>query len=235
MNGFGFHDVVIECPVHSLQLSDLSPLQVGDVLLAYKKRIQQLQSIDSIQYIQVFKNHGASAGASLSHSHSQLIALPIIPPAVSTRFDSMKAFFEQKGKCRLCEAGVEDSLVDESTDFISVVPFAASFPFEIWIIPRSHSSHFFELDNDQAVDLGGLLKLLLMKISLQLNNPPYNFMLHSTPLHFKPSSLPYTHWFIQIVPQLTTIAGFEAGSGCYINPVFPEDAAKVLKEVKVSF
>ncbi|XP_071910138.1 ADP-glucose phosphorylase-like [Coffea arabica] len=231
--GFGFHDVVIEAPFHSLQLLDLSPAEIGDVLLAYKKRILQLRSYHSIQYVQVFKNHGASAGASLSHSHSQIIALPVVPTAASARIDCMKQHFEQTGKCNLCEVQVDDLLIDESAHFISIVPFAATFPFEIWIIPRDHSSHFHEVDNEKAVDLGGLLKLLLRKISSQLNDPPYNMMIHTTPFHINPSCLTYTHWFLQIVPQLTIVGGFEVGTGCHINPIFPEDAAKVLREVQL--
>ncbi|PSS21093.1 ADP-glucose phosphorylase [Actinidia chinensis var. chinensis] len=203
--GFGFHDVVIESPVHSVHLLDLEPGEVGDVLMAYKKRIDQLRYIDSIKYVQVFKNHGASAGASMSHSHSQIMALPVVPPAVSARLDSMKEYFDQTGKCSLCEDQSNDLLIASSTHFISI-----------------------------AVDLGGLLKLMLRKMSLQLNNPPFNFMIHSSPLHGTPSQLPYAHWFLQIVPQLNGIGGFEMGTGCYINPVFPEDAAKVMREVCIS-
>ncbi|XP_057982876.1 ADP-glucose phosphorylase [Malania oleifera] len=230
--GFGFHDVVIESPLHSVHLSDLSPSEIGEVLLAYRKRIEQLVRHESIKYIQVFKNHGASAGASMSHSHSQIMAVPIVPPTVSARLESMKDYFTQTGKCSLCEVWPEDLLVDESTHFISIVPFAASFPFEIWIVPRDHCSHFHELDGQKVVDLGGLLKLMLRKISLQLNNPPFNFMMHTSPLQITELEHCYTHWFLQIVPQLTGVAGFEIGTGCYINPVFPEDAAKVMREVK---
>ncbi|XP_061374025.1 ADP-glucose phosphorylase [Gastrolobium bilobum] len=233
LNGFGFHDVVIETPVHSVQLSDLSPEEIGQVFVAHTKRIEQVATHDSIKYVQVFKNHGASAGASMSHSHSQMLALPIIPPNVSARVGSMKDYFDQTGKCCICEIQSEDLLIDSSTNFFSLVPFAATFPFEIWIVPRYHSAHFHELDAEKAVDLGGLLKLMLRKMSLQLNNPPFNFMIHTCPLHGNESELAYTHWFIQIVPQLIGIAGFEIGTGCYINPVFPEDAAKVLREVNV--
>ncbi|KAL6499465.1 hypothetical protein OROGR_027375 [Orobanche gracilis] len=181
----------------------------------------------------VFKNHGASAGASMSHSHSQIIALPVIPPSASGRIQSMKEYFGQTGQCGLCQVRQVDLLIDESSYFISVVPFAAAFPFEIWIIPRNHSSHFHDINNDEALDLGGFLKLMLVKLSLQLNNPPYNFMIHSAPLQMESTQLPFTHWFIQIVPQLTVIGGFELGTGCYINPVPPEDAAKVLREVTI--
>lgn len=233
LGGFGFHDVIIESPLHSVHLPDLSPAEVAVVLLAYKKRIEQLCAIDSISYVQVFKNYGASAGASMSHSHSQILALPVVPIAASTRLDSMKEYHNQTGKCILCNAQTDKFLIDESTHFISIAPFASTFPFETWIVPRYHSSHYHELKEDKAIDLGGLLKLTLQKLSLQLNDPPYNFMIHTSPLQVTSSQLPYTHWFMQIVPQLSTIGGFEMGTGCYINPVFPEDAAKILREVEV--
>ncbi|XP_028761263.1 ADP-glucose phosphorylase [Neltuma alba] len=233
LDGFGFHDVVIETPVHSVQLSDLSPEQIGQVLLTYKKRTEQLAGHESIKYVQVFKNHGASAGASMSHSHSQILALPIIPPTVSSRLANMKDYFEQTGKCCICQIGSEDLVIHASTNFISLVPYAATFPFEIWIVPRYHSAHFHELDAEKAIDLGGLLKLMLMKMAIQLNNPPFNFMIHTGPLRCQGSETAYAHWFLQIIPQLTGIGGFELGTGCYINPVFPEDAATVLREVEI--
>ncbi|KAL4350889.1 hypothetical protein AHAS_Ahas10G0187100 [Arachis hypogaea] len=198
LDGFGFHDVIIETPVHSVQLLDLSPHDVAQVFLAHIKRIHQLATNDSIKYVQVFKNHGASAGASMTHSHSQMIALPVIPPNVSARLGNMKDYFEKTGKCCICEIQQEDLLIDTSDDFSSLVPYAATFPFEIWIVPRHHSAHFHELDAEKAVDLGRLLKLMLRKMSLQLNNPPFNFMIHTSPLHSNASELAYTHWFIQI-------------------------------------
>ncbi|KAL5539984.1 hypothetical protein UlMin_042538 [Ulmus minor] len=233
VDGVGFHDVVIESPVHSVHLSDLLPREIGDVILSYKKRIEQISSYNSIKYVQVFKNHGASAGASMSHSHSQMLALPVVPPTVSARLDCMKVHFHQTGKCAICEIQGEDLLIDVSTHFKSIAPFAASFPFEIWIIPRDHSPHFHEIDAEKATDLGGLLKLMLKKLSMQLNDPPFNFMIQTSPLKVNASELSYSHWFIQIVPQLSGVGGFEIGTGCYINPVFPEDAAKVLREVDV--
>ncbi|XP_051150380.1 ADP-glucose phosphorylase [Andrographis paniculata] len=235
VSGFGFHDVVIESPSHPIVLTDLSPAQVAGVLLAYKKRIDQLRLLDSIKYVQVFKNHGASAGASMSHSHSQIMGLPVVPPTASARIQSMKEHYNETGECALCEATRNNNhlLIDESGHFSSITPFAAAFPFEIWIIPRKHSWHFHDIDNDKASDLGGLLKLTLAKMSAQLNNPPYNFVIHSALLHIDPSQTPFNHWFIQIVPQLTVLGGFELGTGCYINPVFPEEAAKLLREVKL--
>ncbi|KFK26058.1 hypothetical protein AALP_AA8G197800 [Arabis alpina] len=232
--GFGFHDVVIESPVHSIQISDLDPVGISNVLIAYRKRIEQITQHDSINYIQVFKNHGASAGASMSHSHSQIMALPVVPPTVSSRLNGTKDYFDETGKCYLCEAKSKEFVIDESSHFVSVAPFAATFPFEVWIIPKDHSSHFHHLDDVKAVDLGGLLKLMLQKIAKQLNDPPYNYMIHTSPLKVTESQLPYTHWFLQIVPQLSGVGGFEIGTGCYINPVFPEDVAKVLREVSLA-
>ncbi|RWR86241.1 ADP-glucose phosphorylase [Cinnamomum micranthum f. kanehirae] len=233
LNGIGFHEVLIETPNHSLRLSDLSPPEIGAVLLAYKKRIQQLDD-GSVNYVQVFKNHGASAGASLNHSHSQLMRLPFIPPAVSARLDSMREHFDRTGKCCLCEIRAVELLIDESSHFFSMVPFAASYPFEIWVVPREHSSSFHEIDIDKATDLGRLLKIMLMKLSQQLNDPPFNFMIHTCPFQVTAAQLSCAHWFLQIVPKLGVIGGFEIGSGCFINPVFPEDAAKVLREVHIT-
>ncbi|KAK3446385.1 hypothetical protein EUGRSUZ_A02096 [Eucalyptus grandis] len=181
LRGFGFHDVVIETPDHSVHLRDLSPREVGDVILAYKKRIEQLLTFDSIKY--VFKNHRAVARASLSHSHSQIIALPIVPSNVLARIECLREHFDRTGKCCLCEVPLNELLIDESAYFVSFVLFAASSPFEIWIVPRDHSLHFHKLDDNKAADLRGLLKLMLRKIFIQLNNPPFNFMIQTSPVH----------------------------------------------------
>ncbi|RWV95339.1 hypothetical protein GW17_00042041 [Ensete ventricosum] len=186
VTGFGFHDVVIETPDHSVHLPDLSPEEVGEVLLAYKQRILQLACLGSIKYVQVFKNYGASAGASMAHSHSQIMGLPLVPPLASSRLDSTKKFYDMTGKCSLCEVRSEDILVCDTVHYFAIVPFAASYPFEVWIVPRDHTAHFHEIDHEK------------------------------------------------ILPHLNVIGGFEIGTGCFINPVFPEDAAKVLREVDCS-
>ncbi|KAG6473604.1 ADP-glucose phosphorylase-like [Zingiber officinale] len=231
LTGFGFHDVVIETPDHSVRLPDLSPEEIGQVLLAHKQRILQLACLESIKYVQVFKNYGASAGASMAHSHSQIVGLPLVPPLVSTRLDSMKKFYDMTGKCSLCEVLSNNLLVAETVHYFAIVPFAASYAFEVWIVPRGHTVHFHEIDHEKAVDLGGLLKVVLEKLSIQLNDPPYNFMIQAAPPDLPSSCAPSVHWFLQIVPHLSVTGGFEIGTGCFINPVFPEDAAKVLREV----
>ncbi|CAL5091232.1 unnamed protein product [Urochloa decumbens] len=233
LSGFGFHDVVIETPRHDVRLWDLEAEGVRDVLLAYAARVRQLGEHPAVKYVQVFKNHGASAGASMAHSHSQMLGTPFVPPSVKSRFNCMKEVYDKSGNCSLCESS-KDILISETPNFSAIVPFAASYPFEIWIIPRQHLSYFHEIDQDKALDLGSLLKIMLQKLSKQLNDPPFNFMIHSAPFGLSSSCLPYAHWFVQIVPQLSVIGGFELGSGCYINPVFPEDAAKILRELDCS-
>ncbi|KAF8714184.1 hypothetical protein HU200_028197 [Digitaria exilis] len=232
--GFGFHDVVIETPSHDVRLWDLPAEGVRDVLLAYAARVRQLAEHPAVKYVQVFKNHGASAGASMAHSHSQMLGTPFVPPSVTSRLNCMKEVFDRSGNCSLCDFRSKDILISETPNFSAIVPFAASYPFEIWIIPRQHLSYFHEIDQDKALDLGSLLKTMLQKLSKQLNDPPFNFMIHSAPFGLSSSCLPYAHWFLQIVPQLSVIGGFELGSGCYINPVFPEDAAKILRELGCS-
>ncbi|XBH80068.1 ADP-glucose phosphorylase-like [Triticum dicoccoides] len=231
VRGFGFHDVVIETPHHEVRLWDLEAEGVRDVLLAYARRVQQLAEHPAVKYVQVFKNQGASAGASMAHSHSQMLGTPFVPPSVTSRLNCMKEVFERSGKCSLCAVVSKDILVSETHNFSAFVPFAASYPFEIWIVPRQHSSYFHETDQDKVLDLAGLLKSMLQKLCKQLNDSPFNYMIHSAPFGLSSSCLPYTHWFLQIVPQLSVIGGFEIGSGCHINPVFPEDAAKILREI----
>lgn len=116
--------------------------------------------------IKVFKNYGASAGASMSHSHSQILALPVIPPTIAARIDSMKENFDQTGKCSLCEIRLDRLLIDESTHFISIAPFASTSPFEIWIVPRDHSSHFHELDGEKVIIGASYFSLHIQKFIL---------------------------------------------------------------------
>lgn len=234
MAGFGFHDVVIECPQHDVGLVDMDDEEIGEVILAYKKRVLSLKQIEPIKYVQVFKNHGASAGASMAHSHSQMLGLPIVPATVSARLDSMKELFDKTGKCGLCEMPSKDILISESSHFFSIVPFAASFPFEVWIVNKDHSPYFHDIEEEKTVDFGGMLKKMLLKLKKRLNDPPFNFMIHTAPFELQSNLLACTHWFLQIIPQLSVVGGFEMGSGCYINPVFPEDAAKLLREVDCS-
>ena len=183
--------------------------------------------------ILIFKNHGASAGATLEHSHSQLIALPIIPTSVLEEIEGCRAHYEQKERCIYCDILRQDladgdRIVAENPEFLCVTPFAPRFPFEMWILPKRHAGYFEESQKVQFEFLAPILSEALRRMDKVLARPSYNFVLHSSPLHEKTGD--FYHWHIEIIPKLTQVAGFEWGTGFYINPVAPEESAKFLRE-----
>jgi UDPglucose--hexose-1-phosphate uridylyltransferase len=238
MPGFGSHEVVIETPEHDQVFTHLSVDQISEILRAYKFRIESLRKDPRYKYCQIFKNNGNAAGASMVHSHSQIIALPIVPKAPEDEFIGAKGFYERSGgKCLFCVVVLSHfdegkvRLIDNSPHFISMAPYAARFAYETWILPKKHNSNFGSISNDEIKGLAEILKLTLCKMDKGFGYPPFNFMLQTGPL--QDSNLAYYHWYIRIVPHLTSIAGFELGSGCHINPVAPEHAAEFLRGVDV--
>ncbi len=234
MNGIGAHEVIIETPDHKHGLGDLSGKKIEDVLWAYRDRMLDLKKDVRFRYILIFKNHGAAAGATLEHSHSQLIALPIIPTSVQVALDGCRAHYQQKERCIYCDIvrqdlSAGDRIVAENTEFLCVTPFAPRFPFEMWILPKRHAAYFEESQKSQFEFLAPILSESLRRMDKVLSKPAYNFILHSSPLHEKTGD--FYHWHIEIIPKLTQVAGFEWGTGFYINPVSPEESAKFLREV----
>jgi UDPglucose--hexose-1-phosphate uridylyltransferase len=234
MNGIGAHEVIIETPDHDKDLVDLPNEQVKDVILSYKNRIVDLKKDSRFKHIMVFKNQGNAAGASLEHSHSQLIATPIVPKRIMEEINGSQKYHDYKERCIYCdivkqEIGAEIRIVAINEMFAAITPFASRFPFEIWVLPRKHDAAFEDIDEDEAEKLAEILKDVLYKLSKALNNPAYNFMIHSLPVGNKFGRI--YHWHIEIIPKLTKVAGFEWGTGFYINPTIPEDAAKYLKEI----
>jgi len=234
MNGIGAHEVIIETPEHSKSGALLSVEQYKSILLTYAERINDLKKDLRMEYILIFKNHGLSAGATLEHPHSQLIATPIVPKKVLEELSSAKKYFEFKGRCVFCdmintELNSNSRVVYENDNFIAFCPFASRFPFEIWVLPRSHDSAYEDISEKEAAELARALKTVLGKLNEALSNPDYNYILHNWP--HKSNDRNIFHWHIEIMPKLTKIAGFEWGSGFYINPTSPEDAAKFLREV----
>jgi len=188
------------------------------------------------RYILIFKNHGFKAGASLEHSHSQLIALPIIPKAVMEELNGSKEYYDYKERCLYCdivaqEIAEQKRVVMENEDFITICPFAPRFPFEMWILPKRHDAHFEDATKHEISNLGSLFQTSLKKLDKALGDPPYNFMLHTSPVVMP--DLPYYHWHIEITPRVTRLAGFERGSGFYINPTAPEVSAQFLRDIKL--
>jgi UDPglucose--hexose-1-phosphate uridylyltransferase len=236
MNGIGAHEVIIETPDHDRETSQLSDESMRQVLTAFRERILDLKKDVRFRYIIIFKNQGVSAGASLEHSHSQLIATPIIPTRVSQELDGAKRHYDLKERCVFCDIVEQETsdgkrMVIENDGFVAFCPFAARFPFETWLLPRAHVSAFEKITDAEIALLASTLKDTLRRLNIALNSPSYNYILHSAPC--KTPDLEFYHWHLEIMPKLTRVAGFEWGTGFYINPTLPEDAAEFLGQIPV--
>ena len=236
MSGIGAHEVIIETPDHQKTLAMLSPRQIEDVLWAYRDRILDLKKDRRFKYIMIFKNHGEAAGASLEHTHSQLIALPVVPKRVREETDGARDYFNFKERCIFCdiirqetESGIR--VIADTRAFIAVAPFAPRFPFEIWIMPRVHQSAFEDSQKQEFEQLAVILKDMLMRLDKVLEFPAYNYIIHTSPIPESPNE--HYHWHLEIMPKLTKVAGFEWGTGFHINPTPPEESAKFLREAVV--
>jgi UDPglucose--hexose-1-phosphate uridylyltransferase len=233
MAGIGAHEVIIESPEHGATLAAMPERQIVEVLCAFRDRVQDLKKDRRFRYILIFKNHGEAAGATLEHAHSQLIALPVIPKRVKEEVDGGRLFYELKERCIFCDiihqetaAGIR--LVADTDRFTVIEPYAPRFPFETWILPKVHESHFEHSDIATLENLAWVLRSTMRKIDKVLERPAYNFIVHSAPVQDPP--LPHYHWHIEIIPKLTKVAGFEWGTGFYINPTPPEESAKFLRD-----
>src|SRR3989304_33770 len=236
MSGVGAHEVIIESPLHTDTLARIQPRQFEEVLWAYRDRIIDLKKDQRLRYILIFKNHGEAGGATLEHSHSQLIALPIIPKRVAEELDGALEYFNFKERCVFCDIIRQEIMqgirvVSENRDFIAITPYAPKPPFEIWVFPKVHESSFENPQKHQYENLSLIFSDVLKRVDKVLNFPPYNFILHAAPI--KDGASQFYHWHFELIPKLTKVAGFGWGSGFYINPTPPDEAAKFLREAKV--
>ena len=236
MNGIGAHEVIIETPEHALTLATMPARAVQDVLWAFRDRILDLKKDRRFKYVLIFKNHGEAAGASLEHTHSQLIALPVVPKRVREEVDSSKEYYNYKERCIFCDImrqEMEDGvrMIAENPAFIAMAPYAPRFPFEMWIVPKVHQSAFEESQKHEFEQLAAILKDMLARLDRVLDSPAYNYIIHTSPI--PEASNDYYHWHLEIMPKLTKVAGFEWGTGFYINPTPPEESAKFLREALV--
>jgi UDPglucose--hexose-1-phosphate uridylyltransferase len=234
MNGIGAHEVIVETRRHEAALADLDEAQITRVLAAYRERIVDLRRDARFRYVMVFKNQGAAAGASLEHTHSQLIALPVVPINVAEEMRGARHYYEYKERCLFCDIAKQElsdgrRLVYQNDAFVVFAPFAPRQPFETWIVPKAHAASYEDHVRDYPA-LANALRTALRKIQTALDSPPYNFMLHTAP--FSDRDAAHYHWHIEIMPTLTTVAGFEWGSGFYINPTPPEEAAAFLRDLE---
>jgi UDPglucose--hexose-1-phosphate uridylyltransferase len=234
MSGTGAHEVVIDSPDHDRGMADLAPHQIEEILWAYRDRVLDLSKDERFRYVLVFKNHGPEAGASLEHPHSQLIALPILPLTVQQELRGASDYYSLKERCIFCDVLNQEGhdrrrVIYENDGFIVACPFAARFPFELWMIPKEHGSHFEYAHAAEYRALAQALKAALSALKSALGDPPFNYIIHSAPL--REAESPHYHWHLEVTPALTKVAGFEVGTGFYINPVPPEEAASHLREV----
>ncbi|MFZ5632251.1 MAG: galactose-1-phosphate uridylyltransferase [Bacillota bacterium] len=240
MNGVGAHEVVIETPDHGTAIEDLNQYQVQEVIRAWRDRSLDLRGDIRLKYIQVFKNYGSTAGASLEHPHSQIIATPVVPLNIKEKLDGLKRHARMTGRCIICdmiaqEQKEQNRVVAESDRFLCITPFASRFPFETWIIPKEHQPDYACIREDQVADLALVMRTILKKLSAALRRPPYNMVISTAPVNESREDTVHFHWHMEILPRLTIAAGFELGTGFYINPTPPEMAASEIRETVVPY
>lgn len=259
--GYGAHEVAIDSPEHELYLEQQPLEQVSRVVDTWYERHLDLERDPKLKYVLLFKNHGKAAGASLAHPHTQIIATTVIPDALKVKLASAKEHYQNGEGCIWCrqseqlfyyesriynpdgsllvQVNQRDRMIAENDKFVAYIPFAARMPYEIHISPKSHQCSFIQTSPADRMGLARILKLVLAKVNKLLGNPPYNFYIHSAPnLSIKPRTGDYTtikedfHWHIEILVRTTIWAGFEQGSGMYINALNPSYAAKYLAETE---
>jgi UDPglucose--hexose-1-phosphate uridylyltransferase len=236
VEGFGFHEVIVDSPDHSCCMALLPDAQVARIIGVYKERYNALSLDHRINHVTIFKNHGVDAGASLQHPHSQLIATPVIPSQVRQRLHEALRHYDDAGECMFChmvEREVEDQtrIIHKSDHFVTMEVFAAATPFATHIFPLRHMASFGSISAAEITDLARVLRTLLAKLYVGLENPDLNFTIRSGPSDYV--SARHFHWYVSVIPRLTRVAGFELGSGMYINTVLPEAAAEFLRNIKV--
>ncbi len=236
LSGVGLHDVIVETARHDLDLHAQSPEHIEKILQVYKRSYIEAIADPRIELVTLFKNHGPSAGMSLEHSHSQMIATPVVPSNVRLRVQEAMRYYDDHHHCVYCtmlqdEQASGERILVESEHFVAFVLYAASSPFHTWVVPRRHQSSFPEVRDDELRDLAQVLSTLLRKLHKGLDNPDYNFVIRSHP--GTPTTHPFFHWYLSLIPRISTAAGFELGSGMHINTVQPESAAEFLRSVQL--
>ena len=233
MNGIGAHEVLIEGPDHDKILTDLTEEEMRAVVSQYQSRARQLSGDRRFKYVVIFKNFGASAGATVEHTHSQIIALPMVPKTVLEELRGAQQYHQYRGRCVFCDMIVQEyqdkeRIVVENGSFLAFCPYAPRYAFETWIIPKAHSADFSVIDEAAQTHLAQILQDVLKRVKKVLGNPSYNYYLHMAPIGYENPAC--YHWHIEIIPKLTRSVGFEWGTGLHIVPTFPQDAARYLRE-----
>lgn len=221
--GFGFHEVIVESPVHGKKLEDFSDTEISGLMRVYKDRVCHYAAHEKILYVSLFKNSGKAAGASQDHPHSQLIALPVCPQILERELTAIKGA-QKCPYCTLLEKEKTSSrLIHENSKFVAFAPFYSMGSFEVWVLPKEHISFLGDFSPESLFAFGEILRAVLRSYSKVLGNLPYNYMFYQL---FK---TPEYHLNLRLLPRLSSAAGFELNTGIYINTVSPEKAAEYLK------
>ncbi len=233
LSGTGGHEIILDSLNHNETLSQMRLSQLEAMLLTYQTRFFRWKLDHRISYVLVFRNHKKAAGASLSHPHSQVIASPIIPPRIFEELREAREYYKLHRECIFCrmikdEQKLKKRLIYQNPSVLIFSPYAARFPFETYIIPKKHFASLEETDRKTLKDLAKAFKFFFSRLAEVLSDPPYNYMLHVSPL--KTPGLLYYHWHFEVIPRLAMPAGYEFGSGIFINPTSPEEAAKILRK-----
>jgi UDPglucose--hexose-1-phosphate uridylyltransferase len=236
MSGVGVHEVIVETPLHNQSLAFMSEDGVLSVLNAYHERYRKLNRRSFAKLIIIFKNHGSAAGTSLEHSHSQLVVTPVVPKHIRMRHEVAMRYYDNHGRCLYSdlmerELNSEKRIVMETGDFLVFHPFASQRPFETWILPKKHRASFINVSLDERRKLANVLRLLLLKLYRGLNDPDFNYVIDTAPVGDENEL--YYMWHMRIIPRLTELAGFEIGSGIYINTAVPEQTARFMRDLSV--
>ncbi len=232
ISGVGCHEVIIESPEHDKPLALLPVGQVKEVIEMYKYRLADLSKDRRFKYIIIFENHGAEAGASLEHPHSQLIATPMIPVHVASEIRGADNFYTDMGGECIFDSIINEELKDgrrvvfQNGSFVCITPYASKYPYEMMILPKRHMPSFTSLNEHEIAELADILRRCLNSLYTLLDDPPYNFYIHTSPLNGRDYT--FYHWHLEITPRVSRVAGFERGTGFYINTLSPESAARQL-------
>jgi len=233
MEGAGAHEVVIESPRHVINMAALSVTEIELVLHAYRRRLLFWRGAGRWRYALIYKNQGVEAGATLAHGHSQITALPMVPKEALEEIEAGKKYFASAGRCAYCDMALRESeigarVVAENDRFIVFCPFASRVAGETWVVPKRHLSCFESGSKEDFLALARSLRETLIRLNRRFYEPPFNYFLHNNPLS-EPAN-DYYHWHLEILPRRQQFAGFELGSGCYMNPLAPEEAARLLRD-----
>ncbi len=236
VEGFGIHEVIIETPRHDTGLALLGQAQMEAIVRTYRDRYNACREDPRIAHVVLFKNHGTGAGTSLVHPHAQIVGTPVISYQVRDRIRTLEEHLALYGECVLCRMIGEEiaqgvRILHLSKSFVALIPYAALSRFHIWIFPRRHMARFGDVADDEIADLANTLRTVLRQLHFGLGDPDFNYLIRSAP---RTCTNEEFHWYLSIVPRIGQAAGFELGSGIYVNTSYPEDSAAFLRSVDTS-